>query len=568
MLTRLRVRNLKCLDDIDIELGQNVLLIGPNNSGKTTVLQALALWSAGVNKWLERRANSAAERRPGVTLSRQDLINLPVTSTELLWRNLDLRQTLRADGRQITRNVRIDIIVDGLTQGRVWSCGMEFDYANPESFYCRPLRLSDEKSPRRMEVPPEAGEIRIAFLPPMSGLVSEEDYLTRDSILDRIGQGRTAEILRNLCYQLFSSRQEDWEQIVAIIAELFGARINKPVLNRRGKIELTYRERTDAELDISAAGRGMLQTLLIMTFLYSNPHAVLLLDEPDAHLEILRQREIYRRLTELAERQASQVIAASHSEVLLNEAADKDIVIALLGRPHRIDDRGSQVLKSLKDIGFEDYYQAARRGWVLYLEGATDLEILRRFAERLQHSAAQVLATPFFHAINSQRISIAKEHFYGLREAKPDLVGIIIVDHQTRLPESTDDLLVLHWERNEIENYLCTRETLLNYAEAEADTPPLSAVYREKMQTAIEKVAEAARIIGRRALWDPDVKASDEVLKPIFDNYYQLLEQPNLMQKRDYHTLVRHIPDNQIADEIRLKLDAIAEVAARAHPEG
>ncbi len=29
MLTRLRVRNLKRLDDIDIELGQNVLLIGP-----------------------------------------------------------------------------------------------------------------------------------------------------------------------------------------------------------------------------------------------------------------------------------------------------------------------------------------------------------------------------------------------------------------------------------------------------------------------------------------------------------------------------------------------------------
>ncbi|MGQ9908299.1 MAG: AAA family ATPase [Candidatus Flexifilum sp.] len=568
MLTRLRVRNLKRLDDIDIELGQNVLLIGPNNSGKTTVLQALALWSAGVNKWLERRANSAAERRPGVTLSRQDLINLPVTSTELLWRNLDLRQTLRADGKQITRNVRIDIIVDGITQGLVWSCGMEFDYANPESFYCRPLRLSDEKSPPRMEVPSAAGEIRIAFLPPMSGLVSEEDYLTRDSILDRIGQGRTAEILRNLCYSLANQRPDAWTAVTRIIKQLFGVSLKAPSLNRRGKIDLSYQEQTGKDFDISAAGRGMLQTLLIVAFLYNNPGSVLLLDEPDAHLEILRQREIYRRLTELAEQQGSQVIAASHSEVLLNEAADKDIVIALLGRPHRIDDRGSQVLKSLKDIGFEDYYQAARRGWVLYLEGATDLEILRRFAERLQHPAAQALAAPFFHAINSQRISIAKEHFYGLREAKPDLVGIIIVDHQTKLPESTDDLLVLHWERNEIENYLCTRETLLNYAEAEADEPLFSAVYREKMQTAIDRVAEAARIIGRRELWDPEEKASDDVLKPIFDNYYRLLEQPNLMQKRDYHTLVRHVPDGQIADEIRLKLDAIAEVAARAHPEG
>ena len=61
--------------------------------------------------------------------------------------------------------------------------------------------------------------------------------------------------------------------------------------------------------------------------------------------------------------------------MVLNEAAERDTVIAFVGKPHRIDDRGSQVLKALRDIGFEQYYQAEETGWVLYLENATDLAI-------------------------------------------------------------------------------------------------------------------------------------------------------------------------------------------------
>ncbi|WP_029007314.1 AAA family ATPase [Azospirillum halopraeferens] len=48
MLTELTIRNFKTLEDVTIELGDRVILIGPNNSGKTTALQALALWDIGV----------------------------------------------------------------------------------------------------------------------------------------------------------------------------------------------------------------------------------------------------------------------------------------------------------------------------------------------------------------------------------------------------------------------------------------------------------------------------------------------------------------------------------------
>ena len=52
-----------------------------------------------------------------------------------------------------------------------------------------------------------------------------------------------------------------------------------------------------------------------------------------------------------------------------------------------------------------------------------------------------------------------------------------------------------------------------------------------------------------------------------------LVEQGPLVQpegletrKADYYRLVPHVPDDLVADEIRLALDRIAEVAAKAHP--
>ena len=320
-------------------------------------------------------------------------------------------------------NIRVDIIVEGVEGNTAWRCGLEFDYANQESFYCRPLRTGGGDPLDRMPVPPEAGSVEIAFLPPMSGLAATETRLDPGAVNVRVGEGRTAEVLRNLCFRIREERPEQWEQLTKQIDALFGAQLDAPrYVEERGEITMSYRER-GVSLDLSSSGRGLQQTLLILSYMYANPGAVLLLDEPDAHLEILRQRQIYRLITEAAAESNSQIIAASHSEVLLNEAAGKDTVVAFVGKPHRIDDRGSQVLKALRAIGFEDYYLAEQVGWVLYLEGSTDLAILQAFARRLGHEAAsRALERPFVHYVGNQ-LPEARSHFHGLREALPELPG-------------------------------------------------------------------------------------------------------------------------------------------------
>ena len=69
MLTKLTIRNFKRFGDVEVELGNPVVFIGPNNSGKTSAMQALALWDTGVKRWNEKRAGKEragkASRRDG-----------------------------------------------------------------------------------------------------------------------------------------------------------------------------------------------------------------------------------------------------------------------------------------------------------------------------------------------------------------------------------------------------------------------------------------------------------------------------------------------------------------------
>ena len=575
MLTKLTIRNFKRFSSVEIELGSPVVFIGPNNSGKTSAMQALTLWNTGLKCWNEKRSGKKTpEKRPGVTVNRRDLVSIPLPDANLLWRDLHVRNVQRVDGQQRTSNIRVEIVVEGIANDRPWTCGLEFDYANEESFYCRPLRTAEGKTPERMPVPDEAGRERFAFLPPMSGLAATETRIAQGAVDVRMGEGRTAEVLRNLCFQVHTEQEEDWTQLARQIKNLFGMEVEPPrYLPQRGEIVMSYVER-GTRLDMSSAGRGLQQTILLLAYMYANPGAVLLLDEPDAHLEILRQRQTYRLLADVARASKSQIIAASHSEVLLNEAAGRDLVVAFVGQPHRIDDRGSQVLKALREIGFEQYCQAEQTGWVLYLEGSTDLAILHALARRLRHEGAlQVLERPFVKYVENKP-AVVREHYHGLREAVPQLRGVVVFDRLEREPGDMGPVECLIWRRREIENYLCARTTLEAYARAsaiEAASGPLFANEESDrrlaaMRQAIDEVSSALQTLGKGSPWDANIKASNDFLKPLFEGYFGKLGLPNLMAKKNFYELAEYVPDNQIDPEISEKLDAIVRVAESAKP--
>lgn len=577
MITRLTVRNFKRFDDAVIPLGAPVVFVGPNNSGKTTALQALALWELGVRSWMEKRGkDSKAKQRVGVVLNRRDLVQLPMPTTALLWRDKHLRQAPNG-GAKATQNILLQITVEGVSQGVAWSCPLEFDYSNDEIIHCRPARL-DGDGERRAAIPPEAQNVRVAYLPPMSGLEANERRIDEGAIQVSLGQGKTADVLRNLCWKVWEAEHEkenegEWGSLVAQIERLFGARLNAPeYVAQRGEIQMSYREtapevRRQTDLDLSAAGRGLQQTLLLLAFLRWKPGSVVLIDEPDAHLEILRQRQIYAELTETARRLGSQFIAATHSEVVLNEA-DKDTVVAFIGKPHPLR-QSDQLKKALSLLGYEQFLQAEIMGWVLYLEGSTDLEALRILATKAHPAAARALERPFVCYVMNQAEK-ARTHFFGLREAYPALRGLALFDNTPDVtPQTGSPLKELKLNRRELENYFCSPAILQKWVEQSTLADDLFG----RAELANRRAAMEQAITGNTiplALNDPSHsfwrtnKVSDEYLPAVFGSFFKQLGLPNSMNKSDYGQLARLLRPEEIDPELLRVLDAIAETASQS----
>ena len=76
---------------------------------------------------------------------------------------------------------------------------------------------------------------------------------------------------------------------------------------------------------------GFQQVLMLLTFLHTRPGAVLLLDEPDAHLHMILQDAIYAELRTVAIRQHSQLVIATHSEVIINAVEPRELCAMLTG---------------------------------------------------------------------------------------------------------------------------------------------------------------------------------------------------------------------------------------------
>ena len=185
------------------------------------------------------------------------------------------------------------------------------------------------------------------------------------------------------------------------------------------------------------------------------------------------------------------------------------------------------------------------------------------------------LERPFVHYVGNQPLQAA-HHYHGLREACPELRGVALFDRlQAGMPES-GALECLMWKKHEIENYICTRGRLwrlmrearhrkMNRCLCLRRRKPLGRL--DVMQEAVSEIEAALERLDRGSPWGDGIKASDDFLTPLFKAYFDKLELPNLMAKKQFYELATYIPEEEIDSEIADKLDAIVRVAESARPE-
>lgn len=566
MITHISIKNFKTLESLDIALGSSVVFAGPNNCGKTSALQAFTLFDIAVKKWAELRmdSNSKAKTRTGVPIQVSDMLAIPVSSVEHLWKDLNVRETIKdVEGKNIPKNILIEIDAEGKTFGKEWKIGFEFYYSREILFYCR---LKSGVDGEIIDFPKEILHERIGLLPPMSGLTSIEDKLEIGSILRKVGEGKTSDILRNLCY-LISQNTEKWLELVKVIKEHFYIELQEPRYNsNNGTITMKYKYKKNAdnkkyiepELDILDLGSGAKQVVLLFSYILSTENTVLLLDEPEAHLEFIRQKSIFNTLTDLVNKNNSQLIIATHSESVLNEAAEKSDIIAFIGKPHKVNNK-SQLIKSLVNIGFDQYLLAEQKKWILYLEGSTDLSILKAFAERLNHPSKNIFDTAFV-SYQSNQPATANSHFSALQEAIPDLKAIALFDKIDK-KNFAQQFPILTWSRNEIENYIPLPHTIEYYFREKSKNQ--FSQHKPERFTEIfnEEVPPAAQKSKIHSFWF-DTKMSAFIEK-ILKIYFEELKIPITLRKSNYYELIQFINPKEIDTEITEKLDAIYNLASK-----
>jgi len=578
MITRVTIRNFKRIKKAAIDLRDHIVFVGPNNSGKTTAIQALAVWRLALTRWLEKRekSKSKATLRTGVPITRSDLIVLPLRDMRSLWHNCDVLDSE-------SRKVRAEIFVEGSTGAKDWAFGMELEFQGSEQIYCRPMRVSPD-SEERMPVPEEARAVTVGHLPPLAGLQRIEEKANERSLKTRIAEGRAGDILRNLLYNVSEKSETDWEALKKHVADLFQVELLKPGFLGSGEILVEYhnglrpegkKSNPHPKLDVGMGGSGFHQVLLLLAFLYDQGGVVLLYDEPDAHLEVIRQRDVYSLLRRLAQDRNAQLIVATHSEEIMANT-DFTNMYAFLGEtPKQLMSRqeASQLRKSLSQISSSDYLKAKERGAVLYVEDYTDIEILKEWARRLRHDALKFLESPFTIYVGNVP-SQARGHFEGLKAAYPKLRGVLIID-KTDAVLQEGPLDEMMWRRREIENYLLVPAAILRFcAQATKDIfgsstengdTPLLIGGTPAVQKLFKKVSRISDEEFDAPLKDSsfllDTKASEVILEPFFKEFYRMIGQYNVMPKNAFYRIAAVMEEEEIHPEVIEKLDAIAQLS-------
>lgn len=548
MIKKIRIRGFKKFAEQEFEIPRHLVMVGPNNSGKTSLLQAIGAWMEVAFRWSRHNPDLAREsdgNYPAINITVDSFSSVPLADFDHLW-----------SGKRTQDPVAIWLETDR------WNIGFEFLHEAQVLIAGRPAAVTRVEDLEAMKDSfrdaHEQSERpwRPIYIPAVSGVQVQESQLAREeAIRGRLAKGEPGRILRNL---LWRARQNGhWDDLNNVIESFFGYELM--TFNPEGEYLIApYRHSSKEAVsyDLSSAASGFLQVLLIYAAIFGRPSAVYLIDELDAHLHISLQNKLFRDLIKRARRDRFQMIVATHSECLIREAEISHLrLLDAHGHLREVPNK-YRVLASL-ELDQVEIVEALRERRLLYLEGPTDIQFLRSWAGTLEHRCL-----PFFERTTpvetAQRKSkhFAMSHFYAMRTLIPQVRGMQLFDGDKRVPVdptssgSKSRLKTLFWERKEIQSYLLHPDSVIRYLQS---------------RTSRENAAKAQQYmkdnLPPRFFETPNEELpflGEFAIKEFFSKLFQEAGLP-LPSDKDYFYMAEQMEASEIHPEVLEKLDQVAD---------
>lgn len=484
MIDRVFIRNLKRFQEQEFsDLGQLHLLVGPNNAGKSTLLHALAIWNYCVEEFRssERTGNKAIE------IALANFTPLPLNDFKLLWNEKTERRypmtteldpkTNKPKRKQEFIPVEVEVHWRDRAGGaRVFTVSLRWHnqntmYASPKGGWEEFRRLDSNGDLEKTAFP------RIVYGPPHSNIAAQERPLDDANLRALVGEGRPGSVVRNLVWRTWRAENDPkagdlrmpkpFTRLRAQISEWFGVTVCDPdyAEGRSRFVTSVYTTASKTELDWVNAGSGLLQCLIVLSFLYGFQPDVLLLDEPDAHLHVNLQRSL---LDFLSKQLQTQMLIATHAEQFIQNVRPGQISFLTPSALRRVTDAEAATL-ALSEISNLDIEALLGRKLFLYVEGETDQACLRGWAAALASTPefaglTGAMDRVAFHYLKGgsadEMLSLADRHFKACRFLSEDPRRLLVLDRndgkwQARVGKD-DQLLV--WSKRHIESYLLVPE--------------------------------------------------------------------------------------------------------------
>jgi energy-coupling factor transporter ATP-binding protein EcfA2 len=344
MLSSITLRRFKNLEDVKIPLGRINVMVGTNNSGKSSVLQGVAF---GVSVAQTAFVNGNAK-----TLSPDSLIYAPLRDVSALAHGGELKTR---------KEQAIEVVF----------CGLEANETGEAVEIETTVQVRKGKNSNLaigIDGPLKPGlesvdEPFAMYVPGLAGLPGSEPYRTPAALRRAAARGDANSVLRNVLLSL----KEDpvaWTEFAANLARVF----------RDHSVEVSFDPNFDEFVDarvvspkgslpIDLEGTGFLQTVQILAYTAKYRPKLLLLDEPDSHIHPDRQRALISLLAELAEQKDFQVLIATHSRHLLDEVVRGER-FHWMSDGKRIEEDKIDRVRVLTDLGALDSGDLLKTGQV------------------------------------------------------------------------------------------------------------------------------------------------------------------------------------------------------------